>query len=41
MTDLVRRDRPDLVEEIHRENAEAGADILTIASFRLDRKSVV
>ncbi len=28
-------DAPELVEAIHRENAEAGADVLTIASFRL------
>ena len=32
-------DRPDLVEEIHRENAEAGADVLTIASFRLHARN--
>jgi S-methylmethionine-dependent homocysteine/selenocysteine methylase len=31
-------DAPDLVEAIHRENAEAGADVLTIASFRLHRR---
>ena len=28
-------DAPELVAQIHRENAEAGADVLTIASFRL------
>ncbi len=28
-------DAPELVETIHRENAEAGANVLTIASFRL------
>lgn len=33
-------DRPELVEEIHRENAEAGADILTIASFRLHARNM-
>lgn len=33
-------DRPELVEEIHRENAEAGADVLTIASFRLHRRNI-
>jgi S-methylmethionine-dependent homocysteine/selenocysteine methylase len=33
-------DRPDLVEEIHRENAEAGADVLTIASFRLHGRNL-
>lgn len=32
-------ERPDLVEEIHRENAEAGAEILTIASFRLHARN--
>ena len=31
-------DAPELVEAIHRENAEAGADVLTIASFRLHRR---
>jgi S-methylmethionine-dependent homocysteine/selenocysteine methylase len=33
-------DRPELVEEIHRENAEAGADILTIGSFRLHGRNL-
>ncbi|HEX5855328.1 MAG TPA: homocysteine S-methyltransferase family protein [Thermoanaerobaculia bacterium] len=33
-------DRPDLVEKIHRENAEAGADVLTIASFRLHARNI-
>jgi S-methylmethionine-dependent homocysteine/selenocysteine methylase len=33
-------ERPDLVETIHRENAEAGADVLTIASFRLHRRNL-
>jgi S-methylmethionine-dependent homocysteine/selenocysteine methylase len=33
-------DAPDLVETIHRENAEAGADVLTIASFRLHRRNL-
>jgi S-methylmethionine-dependent homocysteine/selenocysteine methylase len=33
-------DAPDLVEAIHRENAEAGADVLTIASFRLHARNV-
>jgi S-methylmethionine-dependent homocysteine/selenocysteine methylase len=33
-------DRPDLVEAIHRENAESGADVLTIASFRLHRRNI-
>ena len=33
-------DRPELVEEIHRENAEAGADVLTIASFRLHARNI-
>lgn len=33
-------ERPDLVEAIHRENAEAGADVLTIASFRLHGRNV-
>jgi len=33
-------DRPDLVAAIHRENAEAGADVLTIASFRLHRRNL-
>ncbi len=33
-------DAPDLVAAIHRENAEAGADVLTIASFRLHGRNV-
>jgi homocysteine S-methyltransferase len=33
-------DAPDLVETIHRENAEAGADVLTIASFRLHARNL-
>ena len=33
-------DRPDLVAAIHRENAEAGADVLTIASFRLHARNI-
>lgn len=33
-------DAPDLVEAIHRENAEAGADVLTIASFRLHGRNL-
>ena len=33
-------DAPDLVAEIHRENAEAGADVLTIASFRLHGRNI-
>ena len=33
-------DAPELVEAIHRENAEAGADVLTIASFRLHRRNL-
>ena len=33
-------DRPELVGAIHRENAEAGADVLTIASFRLHGRNV-
>ena len=33
-------DAPELVEVIHRENAEAGADVLTIASFRLHRRNL-
>ena len=33
-------DPPDLVEAIHRENAEAGSDVLTIASFRLHRRNL-
>jgi homocysteine S-methyltransferase len=33
-------ERPDLVETIHRENAEAGADVLTIASFRLHARNL-
>ncbi|MCM3878045.1 MAG: homocysteine S-methyltransferase family protein [Thermoanaerobaculia bacterium] len=33
-------DAPDLVATIHRENAEAGADVLTIASFRLHGRNV-
>lgn len=33
-------DAPDLVEAIHRENVEAGADVLTIASFRLHRRNL-
>ena len=33
-------DVPDLVEAIHRENAEAGADVLTIASFRLHERNL-
>ena len=33
-------DTPGLVEAIHRENAAAGADVLTIASFRLHRRNV-
>jgi S-methylmethionine-dependent homocysteine/selenocysteine methylase len=33
-------DAPDLVEAIHRENAAAGADILTIASFRLHARNL-
>jgi S-methylmethionine-dependent homocysteine/selenocysteine methylase len=33
-------DAPRLVEAIHRENAEAGADVLTIASFRLHARNV-
>jgi S-methylmethionine-dependent homocysteine/selenocysteine methylase len=33
-------DAPDLVEAIHRENAEAGADVLTIASFRLHARNL-
>ncbi|MEO8053582.1 MAG: homocysteine S-methyltransferase family protein [Acidobacteriota bacterium] len=32
-------DAPELVETIHRENAKAGADVLTIASFRLHRRN--
>jgi homocysteine S-methyltransferase len=31
---------PELVEAIHRENVAAGADILTIASFRLHRRNL-
>lgn len=33
-------DAPDLVATIHRENAEAGADVLTIASFRLHGRNI-
>ncbi len=33
-------DVPALVEAIHRENAEAGADVLTIASFRLHGRNL-
>ncbi|MBK9063865.1 MAG: homocysteine S-methyltransferase family protein [Acidobacteria bacterium] len=33
-------DAPELVEAIHRENAEAGADVLTIASFRLHGRNL-
>lgn len=33
-------DCPDLVAAIHRENAEAGADVLTIASFRLHARNL-
>ncbi|MGA7991975.1 MAG: homocysteine S-methyltransferase family protein, partial [Thermoanaerobaculia bacterium] len=33
-------DAPDLVGAIHRENAEAGAEILTIASFRLHARNL-
>ncbi len=33
-------DRPDLVEEVHRENVEAGADVLTIATFRLHARNL-
>ena len=33
-------DAPDLVEAIHRENAQGGADVLTIASFRLHGRNV-
>lgn len=33
-------DAPDLVETIHLENAEAGADVLTIASFRLHARAL-
>ncbi len=33
-------DAPELVEAIHRENAEAGADVLTIASFRLHARNL-
>jgi S-methylmethionine-dependent homocysteine/selenocysteine methylase len=33
-------DAPGLVDAIHRENAEAGADVLTIASFRLHGRNV-
>lgn len=33
-------DAPELVAAIHRENAEAGADLLTIASFRLHGRNV-
>ena len=33
-------DAPDLVEAIHRENAEAGANVLTIASFRLHGRNL-
>jgi S-methylmethionine-dependent homocysteine/selenocysteine methylase len=33
-------DAPDLVERIHQENAEAGADVLTIASFRLHGRNL-
>lgn len=33
-------DAPELVGAIHQENAEAGADVLTIASFRLHGRNV-
>jgi S-methylmethionine-dependent homocysteine/selenocysteine methylase len=33
-------DAPELVEAIHRENAAAGADVLTIASFRLHGRNL-
>lgn len=33
-------DAPELVEAIHRENAAAGADVLTIASFRLHARNL-
>jgi len=33
-------DAPELVEAIHRENAEAAADVLTIASFRLHGRNL-